>query len=587
MQRNMSAENLKTNLDWALYYRGIGWSPFPVASGSKTPLVKWEKYQREVASEAEIRRWWEQYPDASIGIATGNVSGIVVVDVEAGGETKEWPPTIVSRTGGGGYHYLYKYPGTTIKNRVRIREKTDIRGDGGYVVVPPSLHKSGNNYEWAIAPSDAVLEECPKWLLQENTESSYTKTDWATFLGTQNAVGTRNHQAAVLAGKILYHNPIELWDTVGWAALKEWNNAQNSPPLAEAELKATWDSIKKAELAKRSSNDTTPSHSLPAVNYTFTSLGSLLDEPEEDIDWILDGMLPSSGFSIVVAKPKVGKSTLVRQLALAVACGKPFLERQTSRGAVLYVALEEKRSEVKKHFKLLGGTGNDDLYVYVGSVPQEAHKWLDREIKQRKPVLVIIDTLFRFVNIQDGNDYAKVTSALTPLLSLSRENGAHLMVVHHARKGGGDGGDTTLGSTAIFGSVDTAIFLKKSDGKRMIETEQRYGDNLESSILVFDDETRFITLGGTKEEDDKHRLESDVLAFLKSQEEPCTEKTISEATEGKTILKRKVLREMLASGSIYRTGSGTKGDAYLYSCSLVPDIWGEQEKRVSEVGGNE
>ena len=84
---NMKIQDLKTNLDWALYYRSIGWSVFPVKSGDKTPLIKWEKYQTEIATEAEIRRWWTNTTNASIGIATGKVSGIVVVDVEAGGDT--------------------------------------------------------------------------------------------------------------------------------------------------------------------------------------------------------------------------------------------------------------------------------------------------------------------------------------------------------------------------------------------------------------------------------------------------------------------------------------------------------------------
>ena len=92
-------DNLKTNLDWALYYRSIGWSPFPVARGDKTPLVKWEKYQTEIATEEKIRGWWQKYPEASIGVATGKVSGIVVVDVEAGGDTKDLPATVVSHTG--------------------------------------------------------------------------------------------------------------------------------------------------------------------------------------------------------------------------------------------------------------------------------------------------------------------------------------------------------------------------------------------------------------------------------------------------------------------------------------------------------
>lgn len=316
--------------------------------------------------------------------------------------------------------------------------------------------------------------------------------------------------------------------------------------------------------------------------FVFTSLNDLLDEPEEETVWIVDGLLPSSGFSVVAAKPKVGKSTWARQAALSVARGDVFLGRQTSKGAVLYIALEEKRGEVKKHFRLLGATGSEDLHVYVGSAPEKAHQWLETEIKNRKPILVIIDTLFRFVSIADGNDYAKVTAALTPLLSLARDNGAHLMVIHHARKGGGDGGDSMLGSTAIFGSVDTAIILKRVDGKRTIETQQRYGVDMEATVLVFDEATQTTSLGGTKEEDDIQRVADDILTFLFDQTEPCAEKMIEEAVEGRTGLKRKALRDLVAKGLVNRIGAGKRNDPYLYSCSLVPDIYTGREKQETE-----
>jgi RecA-family ATPase len=76
----------------------------------------------------------------------------------------------------------------------------------------------------------------------------------------------------------------------------------------------------------------------------------------------VDGLLPSGGFSLVAAKPKVGKSTFARCLGLSVACGEPFLGRRTQQGAVIYLALEEKRAEVRKHFQAMGATGEEESY---------------------------------------------------------------------------------------------------------------------------------------------------------------------------------------------------------------------------------
>lgn len=329
---------------------------------------------------------------------------------------------------------------------------------------------------------------------------------------------------------------------------------------------------------EKEKGDTKP----PIAAASFTSLDDLLKEPEEVVSWVVDGLLPSGGLSVLVAKPKVGKSTFARQMALAVAQGDLFLGRKTAIGRVLYISLEEKRGEVRSHFKLMGANGAENIGIYVGTVPEEAFEWLKSEIIKTRPTLVIIDTLFRFVSVTDVNDYAKTTAALSPLLALARDYSAHLLFLHHARKGGGDGADTTLGSTAIFGSVDTAIVLKKTDGKRTIETQQRYGVDLEPTILVFNSETKSAELGGSKEEDDIQKIEAAILEFLKTKGEGVSEPAIGEEIDGRTGAKRKALRNLLAKEHVSRVGGGRRGDPFLYSCSLVPDIYTGQEKQSTE-----
>ncbi len=560
----------------ALNYSASGFSVIPIRSGDKKPLIEWAEYQKRLPTEAEVRQWWAQWPDANIGVVTGAISGIVVIDIEREGSTAGLPPTVTSRTGGGGWHLFYKHPGVPVKNSVKsIAAYTDVRGDGGYVVLPPSLHSSGKKYEWSISPRDASFEPLPVWILEKvKSENGWTQKDWEQIAAEPVYEGERNNAATQYAGKLLHDLSRELWETSGWAGLREWNRQNCRPPLDERELRSVFESIAARETGTRS--DT--SKSAAPVPISFTSLGDLLNEPEENINWIVEDLLPSNGFSVMAAKPKVGKSTLARQLALSVAQGQPFLDRQTVQGGVLYVALEEKRSEVKNHFRLLGGTGNEDLHSYIGSAPQEASKWLDKEIKARKPILVIIDTLFRFVSIKNGNDYAEVTTALSPLLALARENGAHLMVVHHAGKGAAEGGDAILGSTAIFGSVDTAIILRRTESRRTIETQQRYGTDIEPTVLVFDEAVRAITLGGTKEEVEINLAKVAILAFLDASTEPVGEAIIREDVGGRAGPKSKALRQLVASGGVARIGKGVSGSPFLYSRSLVPSIDREPEK---------
>lgn len=106
-----------------------------------------------------IERWWSENPFANIGLPTGASSGVVVVDIDhrhdvlASLEVLEkkigtLPATLTSRTGAG-LHYFYKYPGVTVRSGVAVLGPgIDIRADGGYVVVPPSLHANGKRYEW-------------------------------------------------------------------------------------------------------------------------------------------------------------------------------------------------------------------------------------------------------------------------------------------------------------------------------------------------------------------------------------------------------------------------------------------------------
>ena len=126
--------------------------------------------------EEQVARWWATWPDANVGIATGAVSGVVVLDVDPknGGddglvglreEYGNLPATRTVVTGGGGAHFYFRHPGEEIRNSAgRLGPGLDVRGDGGYVVAPPSVHVSGSSYEWADSTPVAAP---PDWLVAE------------------------------------------------------------------------------------------------------------------------------------------------------------------------------------------------------------------------------------------------------------------------------------------------------------------------------------------------------------------------------------------------------------------------------------
>ena len=137
----------------ALSYARQGWSVIPLEPRGKNPLVKWKSFQTERADENQIKKWWTDWPDANIGVVTGAISGMFVLDVDGEEgqksiEGRDLRATVTSRTGRGS-HYYFKIPeGRKIENKVGILKGVDIRGEGGYVVVPPSIHSTGRTYEW-------------------------------------------------------------------------------------------------------------------------------------------------------------------------------------------------------------------------------------------------------------------------------------------------------------------------------------------------------------------------------------------------------------------------------------------------------
>ena len=141
---------------YAAEYYDRGWSVIPL-TGKRPSLISWRQYQSERASLDQLRRWFCK-GRANVGIATGLVSGLVVVDCDTPVDTNYWrqhypPSPLVVSTGGGGAHIYYRHPaGETIGNRVRLLSRQiDLRGEGGYVVAPPSQHPSGGFYQWESA----------------------------------------------------------------------------------------------------------------------------------------------------------------------------------------------------------------------------------------------------------------------------------------------------------------------------------------------------------------------------------------------------------------------------------------------------
>src|SRR5918997_2419781 len=151
----------------AAEYRRRGWSPIPIKERSKEPnLLELRPYLGRKATKEELDSW----PWPGVGIVTGPVSGVLVLDVD-GPEGEEelrkhgHPPTPMVRTAGGGLHLYFKHPDQEEKTNIRVAPGLDVKASGGYVVAPPSKGPNGKRYERVVSPEEADLADPPEWLM--------------------------------------------------------------------------------------------------------------------------------------------------------------------------------------------------------------------------------------------------------------------------------------------------------------------------------------------------------------------------------------------------------------------------------------
>jgi len=160
---NTEEKSDKPNLrNAALAYAKRGWPVFPCRVGGKAPAFN-RSFHSATINPAVIERWWGAKP-YNIGIATGAISGLWVVDIDPGGVLDGLPLTLEATTGRG-RHLYFAYPqhADLRCTTSEIGPGIDTRGNGGYVIAPPSVHPSGAIYRWTVTVEPI---EPPGWLIE-------------------------------------------------------------------------------------------------------------------------------------------------------------------------------------------------------------------------------------------------------------------------------------------------------------------------------------------------------------------------------------------------------------------------------------
>ncbi len=327
-------------LEAALGYRRRGWSVIPLQPRGKKPLLaRWKEYQDTAAGAEEITEWWTAHPDANIGIITGSVSRLVVLDLDGSKAPQilrahlDLPRTGAVRTAKG-FHLYYTSSNADIGNATRLLAEgdsaVDVRGEGGYVVAPPSVHETGKVYQWVIPPEEIIPlpPEIEEFLLSRQGRcQTSTETDGAEWWGAVAAGvprGKRNDAAARVAGYFARMTGGNREAVL--RALALWNT-HNPEPLPERELATVTASVCHREVVRVRAETSRAMPRVEVVSGARLAEELATSEPRTGLAVTTPGVAALGGLVpgellVFAGRPGAGKTSLACQLCAEVALDK-------------------------------------------------------------------------------------------------------------------------------------------------------------------------------------------------------------------------------------------------------------------------
>jgi DNA-binding transcriptional ArsR family regulator len=245
------------------------------------------------------------------------------------------------------------------------------------------------------------------------------------------------------------------------------------------------------------------SRPVPERKFQPVRVDALMQKEFPKQKFIVDGLIPV-GLCMIAGAPKLGKSWATLDLALSVAAGRPFLGRETTQGAVLYLGLEDQERRLQDRLRLMGPDMDWtdlplDVATAIEAVDDGGFELIEEWLRgAENPRLVVVDVWGRFSSRESTakNEYERLTHTLQPLQALAHTYGVTLMLVHHTRKtggensGGGDPFDQVLGSRALTSNMDVTMVLNRTRMQRDATLSMTGRDILEVELPVrFDQDT--------------------------------------------------------------------------------------------------
>ena len=577
-----------SKLENALDYYDRGLCIIPVTPRDKFPACKWEQYFYNRPSRDEIIAWWTDNPEYNIGLITGKVSKIVVVDVEVEGVKnvdkilEDMPTRIISKSGSGGYHLFYSYPNTIskISNKVKILPNVDIRGDCGLIVLPPSTHPTGNEYSWIMSGKIGAFN--PRWIQKAENDSFNPAINkkWITSILDGVGKGVRNDSATKLVG---YYISKGLPEDVIYKLITDWN-IKNEPPLPESDINIIIKSV-----TNTSKKNSVKSEASGEIFRLMEWNDYAVEYGDNRIKWAVEDWLPDNTIAFIVSPPGSFKTWLLLDLAVSISTGVPFLGQfpVLRQGPVILIQQEDfhggivERLSTIAYDRFMDGRVSIDAgsgfstNMFPEKIPIFVHpdrnlKFDNKEVMDKledaisliRPKLVIVDPLYTATSTDDF--MMKSAEQMLRLKKLRDDYDCSFMIAHHTSKRKSDSKmrEDLWGSQFLNAFLETGWQMRPdsemSENIVNIRRHFKVKGNMETVQLTFDIQTDVdfkysVRVGEVKQTQDQKAL--DLVTIIMESDKRLTQADLARMTNlNKSTISRHV-KLLVEDGVLIKDGN--------------------------------
>jgi putative DNA primase/helicase len=492
----------------ALEYYDKGFSVIPLQTRNKIPIPNgWQKYCTIRATREEVEKWWNSMPNANIGIACGPANGrfLFVIDqdvlkdkdkkvvlssdgsIKQRGDISGCPPTVSQTSGSGGKQMFYWAPvGYEVRNYTAIRPLVDVRGVGGQVVVPPSIHPNGNEYTWNTDDLDqATILEFPRELLDKFLEDrEKNKLPISTVLaGLPIGEGLRHMGISQVAGFYLKNVRSQSEIDMARIALYAWDRDVNKSPERFEERKKELDNAFDWVLKQKTKSNIIENKSTAqGRGAVMTCFENIKPEP---INWLWPEKIALGKLTLIAGDPGLGKSLISVSIA-AIISKEYFWPVDNTRapiGDVVFISAEDDPADTVR--PRLDAAGADCKRVHILKAVQCQEIDTDGKPMQRMfslkndiPILekvltdlpncklIVVDPISAYMDGTESHANADVRGLLAPLAELAARYKVAIVAISHLNKNNnGNAMYRTMGSLAFVAAARAAFLVTKDKEK--------------------------------------------------------------------------------------------------------------------------